>query len=51
LEGLKLYEPLRPEIISFWRDTRHRGEHAAQRNIEDMVLTTALVPGGFLRLT
>lgn len=50
LDRLAPYEPLHPEIVGFWRDTRHRRDDEAQRDVEAVMLATALVPDGFLRL-
>lgn len=50
LERLPPHEPLRAEITKYWRDARHRHDTLALRDIEQVMLSTALVPDGFVRL-
>jgi hypothetical protein len=51
LARLARYAPLRAQIVSFWRDGRHRGQRVVQRNLEDVMLATALLQDSFVRLT
>jgi hypothetical protein len=52
LDGLDPYIALGQEIESCWRRREHREERAwlAHRDINDVMLATSLVPGGFLTL-
>lgn len=50
IEALSPYQPLGAAITSFWRDPLHREARAwlEHRDINDVMLATALVPEGLL---
>jgi len=52
LEELLPYLPLRGQIESFWRDPRNRDTQTwmEHRDINEVMLATSLVPGGYLDL-
>jgi hypothetical protein len=49
LEAVARFVPLAPTIEAFWIDPKHRG--GTHRDIDDVMLATSLLPGGFLRLS
>ena len=50
---LRRYGGLRAEILAFWRAPEHRrgATWAEHHDINDVMLATALAPGGFLMLS
>jgi hypothetical protein len=52
LQALMPYVPLGEEIVSYWRDPAHRVDRtwSAHRDINEVMLATALAPAGFLVL-
>jgi hypothetical protein len=49
LEAVARFVPLARTIEAFWIDPKHRG--GTHRDIDDVMLATSLLPGGFLRLS